>query len=152
MTDNRSESSMEEILSSIKRIIAEDRTMPLKKPVAADDTRNDAHDEDDTILELTEPLANEAEPVKRKRPDPEQAERLIDDNKLAAMRESLTALAAMERVDARKPAAPAPVEGKTLEALVGEMLRPLLKDWLDENLPTIVEEMVAKEIQRISRE
>jgi cell pole-organizing protein PopZ len=31
------------------------------------------------------------------------------------------------------------------------MLRPMLKDWLDENLPALVERMVEKEISRISR-
>jgi cell pole-organizing protein PopZ len=32
-----------------------------------------------------------------------------------------------------------------------EMLRPMLKDWLDEHLPAVVERMVEKEISRISR-
>lgn len=39
----------------------------------------------------------------------------------------------------------------TLEALVREMLRPMLKDWLDENLPAIVEKQVEAEVQRIAR-
>jgi uncharacterized protein len=41
--------------------------------------------------------------------------------------------------------------GVTLEDMMRDMLRPLLKDWLDENLPTVVERMVEKEITRISR-
>lgn len=41
--------------------------------------------------------------------------------------------------------------GNTLEALVRELLKPMLKDYLNENLPQIVEDMVAKEIARISR-
>lgn len=40
--------------------------------------------------------------------------------------------------------------GKTLEALVKEMLRPMLKAWLDENLPPLVERLVEREIHRIS--
>ena len=40
---------------------------------------------------------------------------------------------------------------KTLEDLVTELLRPLIKDWLDQNLPTIVEEKVQDEVQRIAR-
>ncbi|MEL6370035.1 MAG: DUF2497 domain-containing protein [Pseudomonadota bacterium] len=41
--------------------------------------------------------------------------------------------------------------GRTLEDIVTEMLRPMVKDWLDANLPTIVEEKVEEEVQRISR-
>jgi cell pole-organizing protein PopZ len=41
--------------------------------------------------------------------------------------------------------------GQTLEDLVREMLRPLLKTWLDDNLPTIVERLVRAEIERVSR-
>jgi cell pole-organizing protein PopZ len=40
---------------------------------------------------------------------------------------------------------------KTLEDLVKEMLRPLLKTWLDDNLPTLVERLVRAEIERASR-
>jgi len=41
--------------------------------------------------------------------------------------------------------------GNTLEDLVRELLKPMLKSWLDENLPPIVERMVAKEIARLAR-
>jgi len=40
---------------------------------------------------------------------------------------------------------------KTLEDLVKEMLRPMLKVWLDDNLPTLVERLVRAEIERVSR-
>ena len=40
---------------------------------------------------------------------------------------------------------------RTLEDLVREMLRPLLKGWLDDNLPSIVERLVKAEIERVSR-
>jgi uncharacterized protein len=40
---------------------------------------------------------------------------------------------------------------RTLEDLVREMLRPLLKSWLDDNLPAVVERMVRAEIERVSR-
>lgn len=39
----------------------------------------------------------------------------------------------------------------TIEAMVREMLRPILKEWLDENLPAVVERMVEKEISRVAR-
>lgn len=42
-------------------------------------------------------------------------------------------------------------KAKTLDDLVKEMLRPMLKSWLDENLPVIVERLVRAEIERVSR-
>jgi cell pole-organizing protein PopZ len=53
------------------------------------------------------------------------------------------------------PAAPDPGPtmggGKTLEDLVKEMLRPMLKEWLDRNLPPMVERFVEREIVRLTR-
>jgi uncharacterized protein len=40
---------------------------------------------------------------------------------------------------------------RTLEDLVREMLRPMLKSWLDENLPNMVHRLVRSEIERVSR-
>jgi len=40
---------------------------------------------------------------------------------------------------------------RTLEDLVREMLRPMLKAWLDDNLPGLVERLVRAEIERVSR-
>ncbi|MDQ8028939.1 MAG: DUF2497 domain-containing protein [Brevundimonas sp.] len=59
----------------------------------------------------------------------------------------------------QKPASPAPaggpdlnfISGNSVEAMVAEMLRPLLKEWLDANLPGIVEAQVRKEVERIAR-
>lgn len=42
-------------------------------------------------------------------------------------------------------------EGRTLEEIVSDMLRPMLKEWLDSNLPPLVERLVAEEIERIAR-
>jgi uncharacterized protein len=41
--------------------------------------------------------------------------------------------------------------GRTIDDLVTEMLRPMLKNWLDDNLPTIVERLVRSEIERVAR-
>ena len=41
--------------------------------------------------------------------------------------------------------------GRTLEDLVREMLRPMLKSWLDDNLPGLVERLVRTEIERVAR-
>ena len=53
-------------------------------------------------------------------------------------------------------AAPAPSlalgnGGKTIEDLVKEMLRPMLKDWIDRSLPPMVERLVEREIERLTR-
>jgi hypothetical protein len=40
---------------------------------------------------------------------------------------------------------------KTLDDLVREMLRPMLQQWLDNNLPTLVERLVRQEIERVAR-
>ncbi len=40
---------------------------------------------------------------------------------------------------------------RTLEDLVREMLRPMLKTWLDDNLPGLVERLVRAEIERVAR-
>ncbi len=41
--------------------------------------------------------------------------------------------------------------GKTLEAVVGEALQPVLREWLDANLPRLVEEKLQAEIERLAR-
>jgi len=41
--------------------------------------------------------------------------------------------------------------GRTLEEVVGEQIRPMLKQWLDEHLPEMVERLVREEIERVSR-
>jgi cell pole-organizing protein PopZ len=44
-----------------------------------------------------------------------------------------------------------PADGRSLEDVVRELLRPLLRDWLDTNLPAIVEKAVQLEVERIAR-
>jgi len=47
---------------------------------------------------------------------------------------------------------PEPDGDGTLEGLVRDMLRPMLSDWLDQNLPRLVEQMVAREIAKITKQ
>jgi cell pole-organizing protein PopZ len=54
--------------------------------------------------------------------------------------------AAFGRISALKVSA----ETKTLDGLVADLLRPMLKEWLDANLPAIAERLVKQEIERIS--
>lgn len=148
---------MEEILSSIKRIIAEDKVIeaesaPVRKTIAKPKLQAvpDVEVEDDEILELTEEVQDEHFNVAR-RPssDLQNEDRLIDENKLDAMRQSLSALVSAERTEHAETSI-RPNE-TSLEDLTREMMRPMLKKWLDDNLPQLVEELVAREISRISK-
>jgi cell pole-organizing protein PopZ len=50
-----------------------------------------------------------------------------------------------------EPMEPPTGTGPTLDELARSLLRPMLKDWLDANLPAIVEAQVRKEVERIAR-
>ncbi len=150
---------MEEILSSIKRIIAEDksidedralprRKIQLKPSLQAVPDATPA-DSDDEILELTDELpAQQSSSARGVFGDRRKEERLIDDNKLDSMRQSLSALVEKEAMERRTP--PQLSGGTSLEDLTRDLMRPMIKQWLDANLPDLVEELVAREIQRLS--
>ena len=182
MAELNSEPTMEEILSSIKKIIAEDSgksgatvaarrsldrepvrdhlvSIPISNVVPEIRVDNDEPEpeepviklepptsENDDVLELTEMAAEEstATPLTlvtdTKAPTPAE---MISPVATAATRsafESLSALIVKPEIHG----------GDTLEGMVREMLRPMLKDWLDARLPEMVEGLVAKEIARIS--
>ncbi len=61
---------------------------------------------------------------------------------------SLAALA--QAVDRQASGAPIGVGGRTLEDLVKEIMRPMIRDWLDAHLPGLVERLVRREIERIA--
>ena len=132
------EPSMEDILASIKRVIAEEKELRAAIPPA--DPSADEDEED--VLELDSSMATEvqsdAEPLDLGPP-------LLDEN---AASESAAKLAELSNVAAAAPP-PAPA-GHPLEDMLKDMLRPVLKQWLDENLPRIVEEHVKREISRIT--
>lgn len=46
---------------------------------------------------------------------------------------------------------PMPAPGRSLEDVVAEMLRPMLREWMDSHLPNIVERLVRTEIERVAR-
>ncbi len=158
------EPSVEEILESIKKVIARDTRVDVapRAQAAPESTRK----RDTGVLDLTEVaaqiLANDRPPLsdlKNTDCDIADMDAEFDDGagadeapmvapaKAASMRDSLATLAMM----AQPGAAPQIVRsGETsLEGLVREMLRPMLADWLDANLPPMVEKMVSAEIARI---
>ncbi|HLB06177.1 MAG TPA: DUF2497 domain-containing protein [Alphaproteobacteria bacterium] len=190
MTDTKSsqEPSMEDILSSIRRIISEGgeheevdkgakpsndggEVLELTKMV----------DEQGNLVEVSraspepqaEPESMEApvpEPVEEAEPEPAveappsppepiarepehpEPESLLSEQAAGQAAQALGQLAR------RSEPEPAPREtlrivesGKTLEDYVLDMLRPMLKEWLDRNLPSLVERLVQREIHRVSR-
>jgi len=68
-------------------------------------------------------------------------------NAASAVRESLAALERLTRTDSQPQ--PDPSLDPTLEPLAREMLRPMLAEWLEAHLPRIVERLVRAEIARI---
>lgn len=134
MGEMQTDPSMEEILASIKRVIAEDSRAQQPRarraePAAAPEPVADAEPEED-VLELDDPVTEHGS--------------LLSSDTAAASRARLAALASLRgQPEAIADAGP-------LEAVVRDMLRPMLKEWLDENLPGIVEELVTREIARIT--
>jgi len=57
---------------------------------------------------------------------------------------------ALEQLASVAAAAPPPPQVNPLEEMLRDMLRPVLKEWLDQNLPRIVDEHVKREIHRIT--
>jgi uncharacterized protein len=147
MADSRSELSMDEILSSIKKIIAdEDRAKPVAAKTAAKPAVNVP--EQSVVVEEVLELTEAAEPAFDVLDDT-KSEVLLDDNKARSLRHSFSTLQTL----AEPGVAPQIVRsGETsLEGLTRELMRPMLKDWLDSHLPGIVEAMVEREIARITK-
>ncbi|HET9355625.1 MAG TPA: DUF2497 domain-containing protein [Sphingomicrobium sp.] len=138
------EPSMEDILASIKRVIAEEKELRAAIPPSAADRAPGADDEDD-VLELDQsmaavPSAPEAPPEPLDLGPP-----LLDED---AASESASRLAELTTVAATAPP-PVPA-ANPLEDMLKEMLRPVLKQWLDDHLPRIVDDHVKREISRIT--
>lgn len=186
------EPSMEEILASIRRIIADDQEelrgadqdyadgSPVKNvlnlterqllplPVIEDDFENDAFAEsvaaDDELAisptsAFVKSFASFSDTAQVPEPpqattsaEPEEA-RVISQPQPKADETLLCQAANASVADAfsRLDASVAPHAPRSMEDVVAEMLRPMLKEWLDDNLPPLVERLVQAEIERISR-
>jgi len=131
------EPSMEDILASIKKVIAEEKELRTAVDEAEQarpaDSGADAGEEED-VLELDHPIETAAD----------LGPPLLGEDTAETTRHSLEELS---NVAATVPAGP-PVN--PLEEMVREMLRPILKEWLDEHLPNIVNDHVKREISRIT--
>lgn len=140
------EPSVEEILESIKKVIARDnreaqqveRSRRESAGIAVPlDRSND--EEAGEVLDLAEELIDR---------EPRGGDGLTTESAARSMRDSLAALAMIA-----EPGAPPQIvrSGETsLEGLVRDLLRPMLAEWLDRNLPEMVERLVKAEIARIA--
>ena len=144
------EPSVEEILDSIKKVIARDnrdaiiadrrrKSAPVATPEPADD------EEAEEVLELDADYAVEDAGDE---PDDEEEDALTRGDTRKAMQENFAALAMLSQ-PSKQPQIVRSGE-TSLEGLVREMLRPMLREWLDANLPGMVEDMVKAEIARIA--
>ena len=145
------EPSVEEILESIKKVIARDNRAGAAVERRVRESRglaaSEADEEEDEILDLAASSEyideiDDAEPAATAPESP-----LITEVARSSMRDSLAALAMLAEPGAQPQIVRS---GETsLEGLTRELLRPALADWLDKNLPPLVERLVATEIARI---
>jgi uncharacterized protein len=150
------EPSVEEILESIKKVIARDsRGDERSESEAADSApmaEADAGSDEEEILDLAESASlvsiDELELGDDDAADEDAPEvPLITEGARTSMRDSLAALAMLSEPGAQPQIVRS---GETsLEGMARELLRPALADWLDKNLPPLVERLVAAEISRI---
>jgi cell pole-organizing protein PopZ len=151
---------MDDILASIRRILSEDETAAGAEPTPAPSPSKPADDgilmlESSMIVPAHEPPPEQApEPAPMPQNDAQSpAEPRPRD---AALLAPETAAAAASSVDAlmRTLVAERSTQvnrgGPTIEDLVREEIRPVLKSWLDTHLPPLVERLVRAEIERVS--
>ncbi|CAA9527745.1 MAG: Cell division organizing protein PopZ [uncultured Sphingosinicella sp.] len=140
---------MEEILASIKRVIADDGRPAGPAPRSRGKSgAGDSEAGPPVLAPLPPPPDTEEDVLELSNPLPAD-DGLISQNVTAATRSSLATLAAMRQQSPKHFEPQQPGDGP-LEAVVREMLRPMLKEWLDTRLPEMVEEMVSREISRIT--
>ena len=142
---HQNEASVEEILESIKKVIARDNRAGAAEQRRQRETEGVVEpaieDEADEVLELGE------EDMADDDVDADEAP-LMADAIRDSMRENIAALAMLAEPGVQPQIVRS---GETsLEGLVREMLRPMLAEWLDKNLPGMVEKMVKAEISRIA--
>jgi cell pole-organizing protein PopZ len=161
------EPTMEEILASIRRIISEDDEAP-PEPKAPEPQRAPEpapiaarprpapppppEPEPEEVLELTERVEEPAAVMSAVEDDisfdePEPAQ---DEDGYVSTPVADAAASAFGQLVGQMLVSSRGTEGKTLEDIIREMLKPMLRSWLDANLRQIVETRVAEEVERIS--
>ena len=156
MGDMSKEPSMEDILSSIKRIIAEEGEEAAqavsrrgKSDASSKQAAEAAAPVVDEVLELTDELEAEEPMPAHKTAEAPRVEVAGEDNSILSVESEVAARHSLSTLSSML-VTPKDGEDNTLDGLVRSMLKPMLKEWLDARLPALVEEMVAKEIARIT--
>ncbi len=130
------EPSMDEILASIRKIISDDDAPAAQAGADAE------------APVLTQRAAPETPASIEPAPD----EPLTGDPAATATASSFERLSAeVDASDKAKRSMAMPAPGRSLEDVTTDLLRPLLKAWLDEHLPAIVQDRVDEEVARIAR-
>lgn len=148
------EPSVEEILESIKKVIARDNRdgapeeARASKSVGVTPSPISPEDDEESVFDLASgEYAEDDEDFADEPVAPAAEVPLITETARVSMRDSLAALAMLSEPGAQPQIVRS---GETsLEGLTRELLRPALAEWLDKNLPPLVERMVASEIARI---
>jgi cell pole-organizing protein PopZ len=155
------EPSMEEILASIRNIIADDpaREVAPKRQQAPASMPQIVYSKDaprsyGDAAELSERPDVDAPTVVWRRPQAVEAEPAAAADAVQHSSEPLLSPEADEAVALSFGALSANLEVRSAEladSMVRDMLRPMVKTWLDDNLPTLVERLVREEIHRVAR-
>ncbi len=157
--------SMEDILASIRRILNEDDVNAAPAPEAVHDDSPTVRKDDvlvlDTSMIIEEPVAarstpqpalglpspSHAAPEEEPQPAPQPTPTVLVAPEAAAS--AASAVSALVQALVAERAAPVHRTGPTIEDVVREELRPMLKAWLDQHLPPLVERLVRTEIERV---
>lgn len=163
------EPSMEEILASIRKIIADEpppangaaseEALELTQMVQEDGSVVDLKSAQSQAAASPPPPPPPPPPLTQNSSAPPKApasdSKLVSDPAAQAAVSSLSSLANTVQIERLASAAQSSTfigNGmRTLEDMVTELMKPMLKEWLDKNLPNIVDNLVQKEIERISR-
>jgi len=154
------EPSMEEILASIRKIIADDNMPETEAAKEVEDVIDltQMMQDDGSVVDLTSPSSDAPQDYSiSSAPQAlvEPVEPLVSEPTVEAAASSIASLTntlEIERLSLGPQTATFMGNGaRTLEDMVLELMRPMLKDWLDKNLPATVERLVQKEVERISR-
>jgi hypothetical protein len=157
MSDNKAtpEPSMEEILVSIRRILAEDeggprQPLPRSRPAPSVLDLTEAIGEDGRVRHIEPaPMQREvAAPLSDGRVEPAPPRQNGADQRLLSQPAAAAVSASLARL-ADAPRQAAAENEAALDNAVRETLRPMLQAWLDEHLPVLVERMVQAEIARL---
>ena len=152
--DAGQEPSMEEILASIRKIISEDGEEDGAKEAVAEAEREPKPklepDPEIDMLERTEEFDEVPLPTPIE-PDGFEDELILDEEYLVSAETTAAGASSFAGLaGALDPNMRTGNLDRTLEALVKEVMRPLLRSWLESNLPVIVERCVKREIKKMA--